>query len=113
MSVCLYWRHMPSWHRMEKIKVFNVEWRGMVRFVKSIGIAWLGHVMRMDDRRTPEKILDWKPIGARITERQRKRWIADIEEDMQIIGIKEGRKQCKERDEWKRITEKAKNHTGL
>jgi len=48
----------------------------------------------MDDRRTP------------------KRWITDIEEDTQIIGIKGWRRQCKKRAEWKRITEKAKTHTG-
>jgi len=63
----------------------------------------------MDDR-TPKKILEWKPLGTRIGGRPRKRWIADIEEDMQIIGIKGWRKQCKER---KRITEMAKTHRGL
>jgi len=50
----------------------------------------------MDDRRTPKKILGWKPIGTRIRGRPRKRWIVDIEEDMQIIGIKWWIKQYKE-----------------
>jgi hypothetical protein len=36
-----------------------------------------------------------------------------IEEDMQIMGIRRLRKQCKGRAEWKRITEKAKTHSGL
>jgi len=67
----------------------------------------------MDDKRTAKKILEWKPIGTRIRGRPRKRWIVDIEEDMQIIGIKGLRKQCKERAEWKRITEKAKTHRGV
>jgi hypothetical protein len=84
-----------------------------VRFIKRRIIAWLGHVMQMDDRRTPKKILEWKPIGTRIRGRSRKRRITDIEEDMQIIGIKGWRKQCKEKSEWKRITEKAKTHRGL
>jgi len=52
-------------------------------------------------------------IGTIIGGRPRKRWIIDIEEDMQIIRIRRWRKQCKERAEWKRITEKAKTHSGL
>jgi hypothetical protein len=49
----------------------------------------------------------------RTRERPRKRWIADIEENMQIIGVRRWRKQCEERAEWKRISEKAKTHSGL
>ena len=37
----------------------------------------------------------------------------DVEEDMQIMGIRQWRKKCKERAEWKRITEKAKPHSGV
>jgi hypothetical protein len=60
----------------------------IVRFIKSTKIAWLGHVMRMDDKRTPKRILEWKHIGTRIIGRPRKRWIVDIKEDMQIIWNK-------------------------
>jgi len=69
--------------------------------------------MRMDVKRTPKRILEWKPIGTRIRGRQRKRWIVDIEEGMQIMGIRRWRKQCKEIEEWKRITEIDKTHSGL
>jgi hypothetical protein len=51
----------------------------ILRFIKS-RIAWLGHVMRMDEKRTPKRIVKRKP---------------------------------KEKEEWKRITEKAKTHSGL
>jgi hypothetical protein len=85
----------------------------LVRFIKSIRIAWLGHVMRMDDKRTPKRILQWKPIGTRNRGRPWRRWIAGTEEDLQIMGVRWWRKQCEERVQWKKITEKAKIHSGL
>ena len=84
----------------------------IVRFIKS-RTAWLGHVMRMDDKRTPKRILQWKPIGTRTRGRPGKRWTAGTEEDLQIMGVRRWRKQCEERAEWKKITEKAKTHSGL
>ena len=91
-----------------------IENADVVRFIKSRRIIWPGHVMmRMDCKRTPNSVLEWKTIGARIRGRPRKRWIVDMEEDIQIMGIRWWRKQCKERTEWKRITEKAKTHSGL
>jgi hypothetical protein len=54
----------------------------IVIFIKSRRIVWLGHVMRMDDKRTPKRILQWKPVGTRTRGRPRKRWIAGIEEDL-------------------------------
>jgi hypothetical protein len=85
----------------------------IVRFIKIRRIAWLCHVMRMDDKRRSKRILEWKPIDMRIRGRPRKRWIVDIEEDIQITGIRRWRKQCKGRAEWKRTTEKAKTHKPL
>jgi hypothetical protein len=55
----------------------------------------------------------WKPPDRRDRGRPRKRWIEDIEEDIQIMGIRGWRNFCKEREEWRKITEKAKNHSGL
>jgi len=49
----------------------------------------------MDDKRTPKRILQWKAIGTRTIGRPRKRWIAGIEKDLQIMGVRRWRKQCK------------------
>jgi hypothetical protein len=85
----------------------------IARFIKSGRIAWLGHVMRMDDKRTPKRILQWKPVGTRTRGRPRKRWTAGIEKNLQIMGVRRWRKQCEERVQWKKITEKAKTCSGL
>ena len=55
-----------------------------MRFVKSKRMAWLGHVMRMEGKR----LLQSKPTGKRNRGRPKKRWIEDIEEDIQIMGIR-------------------------
>ena len=52
-------------------------------------------------------------MGRRIRGRPRKRWIEDVEEDIQMMGIRVWRKLSKERTEWKKIAEKAKTHSGL
>jgi hypothetical protein len=54
----------------------------IVRFIKSRRMTRLGHVMRMDDKGTPKRILKWKPIGTRTGRRPRKRWTAGIEGDL-------------------------------
>jgi hypothetical protein len=53
------------------------------------------------------------PTGRRIRGRPRKRWVEDIEEDIQALEIRGWRKLSNERKEWRRITEKAKTHSGL
>jgi hypothetical protein len=60
-----------------------------------------------------KRILEWKPIGRRIRGRPRKRWIEDTEDGVQIMGKRGWRKLYKEREEWKRIAEMAKTHSGL
>jgi len=67
----------------------------------------------MDGRRMPRRILEWKPMSRRIRGRPRKRWIEDIEEYIQMMRIRGCRKLSKQRMEWKKITEKAKTHSGL
>jgi hypothetical protein len=84
-----------------------------VRYVKCKRMAWLGHVMRMEGERIPKRVLEWKPMGRRKRGRPRKGWIEDTEKDIQIMGIRGWRKLCRERAEWKKITEKAKTYSGL
>jgi hypothetical protein len=65
------------------------------------------------NKKTSNRILQRKHIGTRTRRRPRKRWIAGIEEDLQIMRIRRRRRQCEEKAEWKRITEKTKTHSGL
>jgi hypothetical protein len=99
-----YWRIRMN-HELSEL-IGNA---GIARFIKRRRIAWLGHVMWMDEKRIPERVLEWKPTGRKIRGRPRKR---RIEEDIQLMRIREWRKLSKERTERRRITEKAKTHSG-
>jgi hypothetical protein len=79
------------------------------RCIKTRRIAWLGHVMRMDDKRTPKRILERKLIGTRIRGKVRTRGIKNIEEDMKIVGIKPMQRKSR----MEKITKKAKAHNGM
>jgi thermostable 8-oxoguanine DNA glycosylase len=50
----------------------------------------------MEGRRIPRRMLEWKPVSRRIRGRPRKRWIEDVEEDFQAMGIRAWRKLSKE-----------------
>jgi hypothetical protein len=62
-------------------------------------------------RNHPEENIQYTEHGESL--KSRKSWIVDIEEDMQIMGIRVWRTQCDERAEWKRISEKGNAHCGL
>jgi len=71
-----FWRMRMNYELNDLIKNADI-----VRSVKSERMAWLGHVMRMEGKRIPKRVLEWKPTGKRNRGRPRKRWIEDIEED--------------------------------
>jgi hypothetical protein len=66
----------------------------------------------MDDKRTPKRILQWKSIGTRTRGRPRKRLIAGIEEDLQIMRVRRWRKQCEERQNGRKSLRRLKPTVG-
>jgi len=50
-------------------------------------------------------IRGWRKLSKETTKwKTKKRWIEDVEEDIQTMGIRGWRKLRKERTEWKKIT---------
>ena len=44
--------------------------------------------MRMEEKRVPKRVVEWKPAGKRIRGRPRKRRVENIEEDIQSMGTR-------------------------
>jgi hypothetical protein len=62
-----------------------------VKFSKIFTVRFQENSVRQRDIAKVIDGFEWKPIGTRIRGRPRKRWIADIEEDMQVMGIRQWR----------------------
>jgi hypothetical protein len=58
----------------------------IVAEIRSRIIAWLGHLIRMDQGQMVKKLLDGKLAGR--TGRPRLRWLDNVEADLRTIGIK-------------------------
>jgi hypothetical protein len=75
----------------------------------AIRISWVGHVERMEDSRMPKRVMREKIYTRRKRGRPKIRWLDDLRE----MGIEGWRRKAQDRDQWRRIAQKAKAHVGL
>jgi hypothetical protein len=91
--------------RRSSAKYENVEWKSrtnreleemskgenIVKWIKGQRISWLGHLERMEEDRTPQKIFTQELEGTRRKGRPRKRWKEEVERDLQVLGVRRWR----------------------
>jgi len=58
----------------------------IVRVIKSRRMKWAGHVVRMGEEMEVYRVLVDKPEGRRPLGRPRRRWVDNIELDLQEVG---------------------------
>jgi hypothetical protein len=63
----------------------------IVKWLKGQRISWLGHLERMEEDRMPKKIFTQELYGTRRRERPRKGWRAELERDLQVLGMRRWR----------------------
>ena len=74
-------------------------------------ISWLGHLERMEEDRIPKKIFTQKLEGTRRRGRPRKRWIEEVDRDLQVM--RRWRELVADRKKWKDVVREDKAHSGL
>jgi ribonuclease HI len=85
----------------------------MVSFIKSQILRWATYVIRMDTRRTVQKVTEWEPRSSRPVARPRLRWLDQAEEDLKKMKVRTWKEKCKDRRLWNEIVKQAKTHQGL
>jgi hypothetical protein len=90
-----------------------VQGADIVKFIKSSRIRWYGHVEIMQNQRMPKQIAVATIEGTRKRGRPHKRWKDEIEEDLNLMGIKNERAAAREHRKWRKIVLQAKIHNRL
>ena len=85
----------------------------IVRWIKGQMIGWLGHLQRMEQERMLKKIFNQGLEKTRRRGRPRKRWIVEVQEVVQVMGVRRWRLVATNRKEWMDIVQQAKAHSGL
>lgn len=55
--------------------------------IRKMRLKWLGHVLRMNEKRITKKVFEWNPKGSRRRGRPKKRWIDCVDEDLKRCGL--------------------------
>ena len=73
--------------------------------IKQRRFRWLGHVMRMSNKKIPKTALNWTPPGKRKPGRPRTTWRRTIKAELQELGYTWGQAQymAKDRDLWRKL----------
>ncbi|PSN43351.1 hypothetical protein C0J52_15555 [Blattella germanica] len=102
-----------EWRRRYNHELYEL-YKGpdIVGSIKIQRLHWAGHVLRANDRMI-NKVFHAKPEGTRKVGRPKLRWEDGVREDVKTIGIRNWRSSALNREEWRKLLQKAKAHRGL
>jgi len=97
------WRVKTNEELDKLIKHKNID-----NHIKAPRLSWFGHVQRMPDTRTVNKIFKWNPLTKRSQGRPKYRWEDNAKQDICQMKVKNWITCVQDRGKWKDIVEKAK-----
>jgi hypothetical protein len=81
----------------------------IVEDFKSRRLGWAGHIIRMEEERTPKAVLNGNFYSTRTVGRPRSRWTDVVQRDtLQLLGIRGWRRRAENKDELRRLMSEAK-----
>lgn len=101
--------------RLKKNKEIEEELGGenIVRYIKAQRLNWAGHIMRRKPAEMVRRITQWIPLWSRGRGRPRNTWRNQIEEDVKILEIVDWKAKCRNRKEWRKLTNEARTNKKL
>ena len=86
----------------------------ITNIVRSSRLRWAGHVARKEDGQLVKEVMVGRPLGTRPLGRPRKRWIDNVKEDLNTLGVNpnDWRLVAENRSTWRQLVKAAKDHPG-
>jgi hypothetical protein len=76
-----------EWRKLHKEELCNFySSPSIIRIIKSRRMRWAGRVARMGEKKNAYRLLVGKPVGKRLLERPRRRWVDNIRMDLGEVG---------------------------
>ena len=98
-----YWRIKIDLEINDMLKGQNI-----IGFIKKQRLNWLGHVERMAEDNTVQKVTGVKPTFKRPVRRPKIRWEDDVLEDVKSINVRIWKKLAQDRVSWKKVVEQTR-----
>ena len=86
--------------------------QNIIGFIKKQRLNWLGHVERMAEDNTVQKVKRWKPMSKRPIGRPKTHWEDEVLEDIKSMNVRYWKKVAHNKDIWKKVVEQARTIHG-
>jgi hypothetical protein len=98
----VYDNEKGNWRKLTNKEIYAmVKTPTVTETIRLTGLRWFGHVQRMEENRTPKKILYMNMEATRTRGRPRNRWQDEVREDGRLGG-KGWKERVYNREEWKK-----------
>ena len=106
----VYDNEKENWRILTKEIYANIKKPTTTETIRLHRLRWFGHVQRMEENRIPKRVLYMDLETTRPRGRPRNRWLDEVREDGRMVGGEEWQEKAYDREEWKRLLRRARNH---
>lgn len=75
---------------------------------KAQRLAWMGHVITVDEQRGTKSVLEWRPVEKSRRSKSKKKWKGAVKDYIQVIGVRNWRILANVKGLWWHVVEGSK-----
>jgi hypothetical protein len=107
----VYDSEKENWRILTNKEIYaSVKKPTIIETIRVNRLRWFGHVQRMEENRIPKRVLYTNLGTTRLRGRLRNRWQDEAREDGRTVGGEGWQEKVHDREEWKKLLRKARNH---